>query len=76
MTCPYLEYRRRDDEHRFDHERPHCAAINEFVSPMKADICNDRFDFDHETYCNIYREAKGHENRIIIESGISEEHDD
>jgi len=55
MTCPFLEYRHADDEYEFDHERPYCAVQEEFVSPMKADICNDRFDFEHETDCEIYK---------------------
>lgn len=55
MTCPYLEYRQSDGEHDFDHERPYCSVTDEFVSPMKADICNDRFDFDHETDCEIFK---------------------
>jgi len=56
MTCPYLEYRRRDEDHEFDHERPYCGVAGEFVSPMKADICNDRFDFGHEHDCEVYKE--------------------
>ena len=54
MTCPYLEYRRSDGDKTFDHERPYCGVADEFVSPMKADICNDRFDFDHECDCELY----------------------
>ena len=54
MTCPYLEYRRSDGELHFDHERPFCGVLEEFVSPVKADICNERFDFECES-CEIYR---------------------
>jgi hypothetical protein len=56
MTCPYLEYRRTDGNQVFDHERPHCGVTEAFVSPMKADICNDRFEFDHECDCELYKE--------------------
>ena len=56
MTCPYLEYRRSDDDHEFDHERPLCTVADEFVSPMKADICNDRFDFEHDCDCEVFKE--------------------
>jgi hypothetical protein len=56
MTCPYLEYRRADGDKEFDHERPYCGVTEEFVSPMKADICNDRFEFDHECDCELYKE--------------------
>lgn len=56
MTCPFLEYRSSDDEREFDHERPYCAVMEEFVSPMKADVCNDRHEFDHAEYCDVYAE--------------------
>lgn len=55
MTCPYLEYRRTDGEHEFESERPFCTVESEFISPMKADICNDRFDFDHDCDCEIFK---------------------
>ncbi|WP_336024174.1 hypothetical protein [Halobellus salinisoli] len=57
MTCPRLEYRAADDEHEFDHLRPYCTVTEEFVSPMKADICNDRFDFHHEDHCDVFQAA-------------------
>ena len=60
MVCPYLEYRSESDDHSFDHERPYCCIADSFVSPMKADICNDRFDFDHREYCDLFRD---HEER-------------
>jgi hypothetical protein len=56
MTCPYLEYRRADGDKEFDHERRYCGVTEEFVSPMKADICNDRFQFDHDCDCELYKE--------------------
>jgi len=65
MTCPYLEYRTAADEAEFDHERPYCSIQDEFVSPMKADICNDRFDFDHETHCEVF---KAHTESVVAES--------
>lgn len=58
MTCPYLEYRSEHEHHEFDHTRPFCRVQEEFVSPMKADICNDRFDFAHDRECEIYRESE------------------
>jgi hypothetical protein len=57
MACPYLRYQSSDGEHEFDHERPYCAVEEEFVSPMRADICNDRHDFDHEGDCDVYQRA-------------------
>jgi hypothetical protein len=56
MTCPYLEYRRSDGDREFDHERPFCSVTESFVSPMKADICNDRFGFNHEGDCEIFKD--------------------
>ena len=56
MTCPYLEYQRSDGDSDFDHDRPLCTVEEEFVSPMKADICNDRFDFEHGCDCEIFKE--------------------
>lgn len=55
MTCPYLEYRRADDDVEFDHERPYCAIQGSFVSPMRADICNDRFEFHHAEDCPVFQ---------------------
>jgi hypothetical protein len=57
MTCPYLRYRSSDEEHEFDHERPFCSLKTGFVSPMRADICNDRHQFSHDTHCELYREV-------------------
>lgn len=57
MSCPYLEYRTADETAEFDHERPYCSAEGRFVSPMKADVCNDRFEFSHTKDCDIYQRA-------------------
>jgi hypothetical protein len=55
MTCPYLDYRRSDGgKLTFDHERAYCRIQGAFVSPVKADICNDRGRFHHSTFCEIY----------------------
>lgn len=57
MTCPYLAYRYRDDSHEFDHDRPFCTAEGAFVAPVRADVCNDRFDFDHRSHCDVYQRS-------------------
>lgn len=62
MTCPYLEYRSSDDDHEFDAERPYCTAKVAFVSPMLADVCNDRDRFDHTEDCDIYRASAAAED--------------
>ncbi|WP_302081934.1 hypothetical protein [Salinibaculum rarum] len=59
MTCPHLTYRAESDDHRFDTERAFCTVVGEFVQPMRADICNDRYDLEHTTDCEIYREHAG-----------------
>ncbi|WP_160134201.1 hypothetical protein [Halococcus salsus] len=56
MSCPYLSYRAAAGDHEFDTERAYCTAAERFVEPMRADICNDRYDLDHERHCEIYRE--------------------
>lgn len=58
VTCPYLDYRDDAGERSFDEPRAYCTAANTFVQAMRADICNDRYDLDHETDCEIYREAE------------------
>jgi hypothetical protein len=55
MACPYLEYREGDGTHSFDHERAYCAAAETFVQPIRADICNDRYNLDHGQDCEIFR---------------------
>lgn len=57
MTCPYLEYRASAEDAAFDHERAYCTIAERFVQPMRADICNDRYDLDHAEHCEIYRDA-------------------
>lgn len=58
MTCPYLEYRSATDDRTFDTERAYCTAADRFVQPMRADVCNDRYDLSHEEHCEIYVEAE------------------
>ena len=55
MTCPLLEYRTAAGDREFDVARAYCTAADRFVQPMRADICNDRYDLDHATDCEIYR---------------------
>lgn len=46
---------------RFDVERAYCGVVDEFVQPMRADVCNDRYDLSHASHCEYYREAEGPE---------------
>lgn len=54
MTCPFLEYRDAAAERAFDEARAYCTADERFVQPMRADICNDRYDLEHAEDCEIY----------------------
>jgi hypothetical protein len=63
MSCPFLEYRRETGDQAFDVARAYCTAAGEFVQPMRADICNDRYDLQHDEDCEIHRaHADGGEN--------------
>lgn len=54
MTCPYLTYRRFEGSvPELAHERAFCRIQGEFVSPMKADVCNGRDRFSHATHCDV-----------------------
>jgi len=55
MSCPYLDYRESDDDHAFETARAFCTAVDEFVQPMRADICNDRYDLHHASHCERHR---------------------
>jgi hypothetical protein len=59
VTCPHLEYRESDGEAAFETARAFCTVTGEFVQPMRADICNDRYDLDHAAHCEIYRDHEG-----------------
>jgi hypothetical protein len=54
-TCPFLDYRTEADGKSFDASRAYCTAAERFVQPMRADICNDRYDLDHRADCEIYQ---------------------
>lgn len=59
--CPYLDYRAstEDGDTVFDTPRAYCRAAEEFVQPMRADICNDRFELAHDRDCEIFRDHTG-----------------
>lgn len=57
MPCPHLRYRASSEDHEFDHDRPYCTVVDAFASPMRADVCNDRHEFHHETHCDTYRQV-------------------
>lgn len=55
MTCPHLTYRREGNGTSFDHERAYCTVMEAFCTPMRADVCNDRFEFDHRDHCEVFQ---------------------
>ncbi|WP_323171324.1 hypothetical protein [Natrialba sp. PRR66] len=59
MSCPFLDYRLEANERKFDEPRAYCEAAARFVQPMRADICNDRYDLAHDSDCEIYLEHAG-----------------
>lgn len=58
MACPHLEYRTSDENYAFDRARAYCAITERFVQPMRADICNDRYDLEHDSHCEIFRDRE------------------
>lgn len=56
MVCPHLIYRRESADKSFDHERAYCSVMEAFCSPMRADVCNDRFEFDHAAHCEVFQD--------------------
>lgn len=61
MACPYLEFRDAAGGTSFDHERPYCTAAEQFVQPMRADICSERYGLAPDEHCEIFREHEGFE---------------
>jgi hypothetical protein len=53
-TCRHLEYRTEVDEQSFETARAYCTVVDAFVQPMRADICNARYDLDPERDCEWY----------------------
>jgi len=56
-SCEHLEYREAGDGTQFDHERPFCAVVGEFVQPMRADVCAMRYDLEPAEDCEYYRDG-------------------
>lgn len=59
MTYSYLSDRTADGAVEFNTERAYCGIVGEFVSPMRADICNDCFELANQHHCEFYREIEG-----------------
>ena len=75
MTCPYLEYRESNGEQTFSTGRAYCGVVDRFVQPMRADVCNDRFDLRHDGDCEHFRatQAEGNGERTGTDGSSSTE---
>lgn len=56
--CPHLEYRTAAGDRQFGTARAYCTVTDEFVEPMRADVCNRRYGLVPEAHCEIYRGAE------------------
>lgn len=56
--CKYLQYYRKAAGKQFNTERAYCTAAEQFVQPMRADICNYRHGLKPEQDCEYYEGAE------------------
>jgi len=57
-TCPHLAYREEGDGKSFETARAFCTVTESFVQPMRADVCNARYDLDPARDCEFYVEPE------------------
>jgi hypothetical protein len=55
-TCPHLAYREEGDGRSFETARAFCTVTESFVQPMRADVCNARYELDPARDCEFYVE--------------------
>lgn len=53
--CEYVEYKATANGKEFDTERPYCTIADQFVQPMRGDICAKRYSLSPDVDCEIYR---------------------
>ncbi|QUO48248.1 MULTISPECIES: hypothetical protein [Halorubrum] len=53
-TCQHLAYREEGEGKSFDTARAFCTVTESFVQPMRADICNARYELDPAADCEFY----------------------
>jgi len=56
--CPHLDYRESSGGTEFETARAYCTAVEAFVEPMRADVCNARYGLSFETDCEFYEEPE------------------
>lgn len=49
-----MAYREEGDGQSFETARAFCTVTESFVQPMRADICNARYELDPATDCEFY----------------------
>ncbi|WP_435128935.1 hypothetical protein [Halobaculum sp. D14] len=59
MACPHLEYRDAANGKQFEAARAFCTVTDEFVQPVHADVCAERYGLDPESDCGVYRDHEG-----------------
>ena len=59
MPCAHLEFRDASGDRSFERERPYCTAAEEFVQPMRADVCSTRYGLTPAEHCEIFRAHEG-----------------
>ncbi|WP_280587015.1 hypothetical protein [Halorubrum sp. Boch-26] len=61
-TCPHLAYREEGDGRSFETARAFCTVTGSFVQPMRADVCNARYELDPAADCEFYVDPESTED--------------
>ncbi|ESP89091.1 hypothetical protein [Candidatus Halobonum tyrrellensis] len=59
MACPHLAYRESDGDRAFETARAYCTVVDEFVRPVRADTCTERYGLSPERDCEYFRAEAG-----------------
>ncbi|WP_321167631.1 hypothetical protein [Halalkalirubrum salinum] len=73
--CPLLEYRSEHGDRDFAVDRAFCTAVDRFVQPMRADICNGRYDLSHASDCEFYDDYYAKTDKSLLEQADDESGD-
>lgn len=81
-TCEHLRYREHGGEGegsgdpQFETARAYCTVVDEFVQPVRADVCNARYDLSPAEHCEYYREQEGIEDPWLTGAATGEQGED
>ncbi|PSQ59392.1 hypothetical protein BRD18_03575 [Halobacteriales archaeon SW_7_71_33] len=64
-ACEHLAYRTEADGEAFETARAYCTVVERFVRPVRADVCNARYDLAPAEHCEFYREHEGVEDEWL-----------